>query len=119
MDELAAYTANPQHSRLREILEGLSSEPDTLLVFNHPFWGIENTRTPQQHRDCIAIFLQKYGYLVHALEVNGMRARRENEMVLQLAESVDIPVVAVGDHHGCEPNAVLNLTAATTFAEFV
>jgi hypothetical protein len=47
-----------------------------------------------------------------------MRSRKENQLVLQLAESVDMPVVAGGDRHGCEPNAVLNLTVATTFAEF-
>ncbi|MBV8515375.1 MAG: hypothetical protein JO260_08750 [Acidobacteria bacterium] len=118
MDELAAYTANPHQPRLREILHGLSNEPDTLLIFNHPFWDVENAGVPQQHRDCIAIFLQKYGHMIHALELNGMRSRKENKMVLELAETVDMPVVAGGDRHGCEPNATLNLSAATTFAEF-
>jgi hypothetical protein len=28
-------------------------------------------------------------------------------------------VVSGGDRHGCEPNATVNLTAATTFADFV
>jgi|SRR5579871_3331729 len=118
MDELARYTANPQQQRLREILHGLSSEPDTLLVFNHPFWDVEFAGAPQKHRDCIAIFLRKYGRMIHALELNGMRSRAENQLVLQLAESVNMPVVAGGDRHGCEPNAVLNLSAATSFAEF-
>ena len=119
MDELAKFTANPDRSRLRELLHGLSSEPDTLIVFNHPFWDIENFGSPQQHRDFIAVFLQKYGHVIHALEVNGMRPRVENEEVLELARSVDMPVVSGGDRHCCEPNAVLNLTAATTFGEFV
>ena len=118
MDDLAAFTADPQQPRLREILQGLSSDRDTLVVFNHPFWDVENAGTPQQHRDSIEIFLQKYGHMVHALEANGMRSRAENEAVLQLAETVDLPVISGGDRHGCEPNAVLNLTAATTFAEF-
>jgi hypothetical protein len=119
MDELAAFTANPDRSRLREILYELSSEPETLIVFNHPFWDIKNFGSPQEHRDFIAIFLQRYGHAIHALEVNGMRTRAENKAVLELAESVDMPVVSGGDRHGCEPNAVLNLTAATTFADFV
>ena len=91
MDELAAFTADPQQPLLREILHGLSSEPDTLLIFNHPFWDVENAGTSQQHRDSVAIFLQKYGHLIHALEINGMRSRVENETVLQLAETVDLP----------------------------
>jgi hypothetical protein len=119
MDELAAFTTNPDRSRLREILYRLSSEPETLIVFNHPFWDIKNFGSPQEHRDFIAIFLQRYGHAIHALEVNGMRPRAENNAVLELAETVDMPVVSGGDRHGCEPNAVLNLTTATTFADFV
>jgi hypothetical protein len=38
---------------------------------------------------------------------------------LKLGKAADLPVVSGGDRHGCEPNAVLNLTGATTFADFV
>jgi hypothetical protein len=74
---------------------------------------------PDQHRDSLAIFLQKYGHLLHGLELNGLRSRSENEEVLKLGKAADLPVVSGGDRHGCEPNAVLNLTSATTFADFV
>jgi hypothetical protein len=85
---------------------------------NHPYWDAESVG-PEQHRDSLAIFLQKYGHLLHALEVNGLRSRAENQQVLKLSETCDLPVVSGGDRHGCEPNAVLNLTAAATFADFV
>jgi hypothetical protein len=56
---------------------------------------------------------------LHAIELNGMRSRKENRAVLQLGKELDIPVVSGGDRHGLEPNAVLNVTAAGTFEEFV
>ena len=39
--------------------------------------------------------------------------------MLKLSKTTDLPVVSGGDRHGCEPNAVLNLSAAATFADFV
>jgi hypothetical protein len=87
-------------------------------VLNHPYWDAESVG-PEQHRYSLAIFLQKYGHLLHALELNGLRSRNENQHVLRLAETVDLPVVSGGDRHGCEPNSVLNLTEALTFAGFV
>jgi hypothetical protein len=36
-----------------------------------------------------------------------------------MARDINYPVVSGGDRHGREPNAVLNLTNAATFAEFV
>ena len=48
-----------------------------------------------------------------------MRSRRENREVVTLGNEVNLPVVAGGDRHGFEPNAVLNLTCAENFAEFV
>jgi hypothetical protein len=116
--ELARYTAKPNSQRLRELLNGLNAEPSTLTVLNHPYWDAESVG-PDQHRDSLAIFLQKYGHVLHALELNGLRSRSENEQVLKLAEMVDLPVVSGGDRHGCEPNAVLNLSEAVTFSGFV
>lgn len=118
MEELAIFTADPRPERVRDLLHDLNAEPSVLVIFNHPYWDAESVGS-EQHRDSLAIFLQKYGHLVHALELNGMRSRRENEQVLSLAERVDLPVVSGGDRHGCEPNATVNLTAATTFADFV
>jgi hypothetical protein len=118
MEEMARFTADPRPELIRQLLHDLNAEPSVLLVFNHPYWDIESSG-PEQHRDSLAIFLQKYGHLFHALEINGMRPRRENAQVLRLAGSVDLPIVSGGDRHGCEPNVVLNLTNATTFSDFV
>jgi hypothetical protein len=118
MEELARFTADPQTARVRQLLNELNAEPSVLLVLNHPYWDIESAG-PEQHRDSLAIFLQKYGHLLHALEINGMRSRRENAEVAGLAEAIDLPVISGGDRHGCEPNVLLNLTSATTFSDFV
>ncbi len=67
----------------------------------------------------VRTFLARYGQWIHALEVNGMRPWSENRLVLEMARSLNYPVVSGGDRHGCEPSALLNLTNATTFAEFV
>jgi hypothetical protein len=118
MEAVARFTASPRTDVLRQLLHELNAEPSVLLILNHPYWDAESVG-PDQHRDALAIFLQKYGHLLHGLELNGLRSRNENEQVLKLGKAVDLPVVSGGDRHGCEPNAVLNLTAATTFADFV
>jgi len=118
MNELARFTRDPVPQRIRPLLHELNVEPGVLAVLNHPYWDAESVGS-EQHRDALAIFLQKYGHFLHALEINGMRSRAENEQVVQLAEIVDLPVISGGDRHGCEPNATLNLTSAATFADFV
>ena len=37
---------------------------------------------------------------------------------MALAERWKLPVISGGDRHGCEPNGVINLTAARNFSEF-
>jgi uncharacterized protein YjiS (DUF1127 family) len=118
MRALAEYTAHPAAQVLRNLLHELNAEPQVLLVLNHPYWDAESTGA-DQHRDFLAIFLQKYGHLLHALEINGMRWRRENRQVLELSRLSDLPVISGGDRHGSEPNAVLNVTNAASFDEFV
>ncbi len=59
-----------------------------------------------------------YGTHIHALEINGLRSWNENLGVVSLGQQVGFPVVAGGDRHGFEPNAMINLTRATSFAEF-
>lgn len=56
--------------------------------------------------------------MIHALELNGLRSRSENDAVERLAAEWQKPLVGGGDRHGCEPNALTNLTAAKTFGEF-
>jgi hypothetical protein len=118
MKALAEYTAHPTGQVLRNLLHELNAEPQVLLVLNHPFWDAESTGA-DQHRDFLAIFLQKYGHLLHALEINGLRSRCENRQVLELSRLSDLPVISGGDRHGSEPNAVLNVTNAASFDEFV
>jgi hypothetical protein len=118
MEEFARFTATPRSEHLRQLLHDLNTEPAVLVVLNHPYWDVESSGR-EQHRDILAIFLQKYGHLLHALELNGFRSRAENLEVLKLTEVAELPAISGGDRHGCESNALLNLTAATSFAEFV
>lgn len=118
MAEFAQYTAQPSSKHLRELLYELNADPSILLVLNHPYWDAKSVG-PTQHLVSLTSFLQQFGPLVHALEINGLRSRRENLAVIKLAGETDLPVVSGGDRHGCEPNAVLNLTAAVEFGEFV
>jgi hypothetical protein len=118
MKALAEYTARPAGELLRTLLHELNVESNVLVVLNHPYWDAESTGA-EQHRDSLAIFLQKYGHLLHALEINSMRSRRENRQVLELGGLSDLPVISGGDRHCSEPNAVLNVTSAASFGDFV
>jgi len=118
MAEFASHTANPDPARLRKLLLDLQSLLAMLVVLNHPFWSAEGVDPKEQHVHVVR-FLQEHGNLIHALEINGLRSRAENRMVVELGETFDLPLISGGDRHGCEPNATLNLTAAGTFDEFV
>lgn len=118
MKRLASYTAHPNSDLLRQLLEKLSSDPTILIVLNHPYWDAEGIGSTQ-HRECLRKFLIEHRDMIHAVELNGMRSRRENREVLALAENTELPVISGGDRHGTECNATLNVTAATTFEEFV
>ena len=56
---------------------------------------------------------------LHAFELNAMRGSKENDAAMKLAERWQRPLISGGDRHGCEPSGALNLTRATSFAEFV
>jgi hypothetical protein len=62
--------------------------------------------------------LERYGWAIHALEYNGMRSRRENDAVVELARSVDKPVIGGGDSHLLLASSVLSVTGCGTFSEF-
>jgi hypothetical protein len=118
MGVLAGYTAVPSELKLAAIFEYLDQLRDTLVVLNHPLWEMEPIGAPAV-RDMVRTFLARYGRWIHALEINGMRPWAENQRALELANNLNYPIVSGGDRHGLEPCAMLNLTNARTFAEFV
>jgi hypothetical protein len=64
--------------------------------------------------------IERYGRVIHALEYNGMRQRRENDRVLELARHVRKPVVGGGDSHLLAPSSALCASpTATTYSEFI
>jgi hypothetical protein len=63
-------------------------------------------------------FIPRYRRYIHALEINGLRHWRENRDVIRLAKETGLPIISGGDRHGREPNATINLSSASTFAEF-
>lgn len=118
MAQCAAFTANPAEEHLPEVLAVLHDHPDTLIVLNHPLWDLAGIGRPR-HAHTVGGFLADLGMYIHALELGGLRTWEENQAVLQLAEGWNQLVIAGGDRHGCEPSAVLNLTNAESFTEFV
>jgi len=64
-------------------------------------------------------FLELAGERIHGLELNGLRHARENRIVAQLARETGHLLISGGDRHGLEPNAVINLSTAVNFRDFV
>jgi hypothetical protein len=117
MERMAEYTRNPGIQPLGEFLEELDADRSVLIVFNHPLWDMAGIG----HETTLASatrFLRMYGLRIHALEINGLRGWPENLGVVHLAQESGHPVVSGGDRHGLEPNATINLTRATNFAQF-
>ena len=117
-DALAAFTSTPTAGRLPELLEMLHSDADVLVVLNHPLWDLQGIGTAE-HAALLTAFVDAHAAHIHAIEINGYRAWRENLGAMQLAADCGLPVVSGGDRHGCVPNSLLNLTTATTFRGFV
>lgn len=118
MEALGDFTRNPEEPKLEGLLDWLTEDESTLLVLNHPYWD-EKGAGVARHAVVAELFLARYRRHLHALEVNGLRPWTENRRALRLGQKTSIPVVAGGDRHCLEPNAVLNLTNASTFDEFV
>lgn len=115
--DMYRYTAHPEPARLGELLETLDEREDILVVLNHPLWD-EAGIGAEHHRTAVAAFVSRHGKWIHALELNGLRSREENQETLELARVSKLPAISGGDRHGLEPNANLNLTQAASFAEF-
>jgi len=116
--QFASYTAQPQPRQLPGILEMLHSDPNILVVLNHPLWD-EKGIGRNNHRAALQELLHRCRRYIHALELNGLRTMRENRQVVAMAKELDISAVAGGDRHGVEPNAILNLSRAETLSGFI
>lgn len=118
MDQLQAFTASPDEIQLSDLMTMLHEIPDVLIVLNHPMWDLAHIGR-QRHEHTVGGFLADLGMFIHALELGGLRNWEENQRVLHLAEGWNQLVIAGGDRHAAEPSAVLNLTNAESFTEFV
>ena len=116
--ELAFFTANPDEEKLGRLLQMLNSMPDVLLILNHPLWD-EKGIGEENHRKVLHCLLERHARQFHGLELNGLRSWDENRQVIAAGRDANLPLVSGGDRHGREPNAILNLSRATTFAGFV
>lgn len=117
MERMKAFTAAPSAAELTSILAIVSADPATLIVFNHPLWD-EKGAGRLVHQAAALELLRTHGRYLHAVELNGLRPWAENRAALQLAREWGKPAISGGDRHAIEPNAMLNLTRAASFAEF-
>ncbi len=118
--QLLDYTFSKEpkgNAELTEVFSMLNALPEVLIVLNHPLWDIEIVGK-ERHKILLKNFIRKHGKWIHAFEVNGFRSWSENKAVMELAASLEMPLVTGGDRHGCQPNTVINLTDSKTFAEF-
>ena len=118
MNELALYTLEPKDSRFGELLSWLNNYTEVLVVLNHPLSDL-NALGIRPLKSLLMGFLSRYHEGIQALEINGYRSWGENRALIAMAEHFELPLISGGDRHGCAPNAILNLTNASTFSEFV
>jgi hypothetical protein len=100
--------------RYDELFETLAST-GCLVVLNHPLvsWGPGPENIP------IGNLLTRYGWAIHAFEINGMRREEENDRVLKLAREWRKPVVGGGDSHLLVASSVISLSQAASFRDFI
>ncbi len=118
--ELLDYThakGVPDNELLHGLFEMLNGFGEVLVVLNHPVWDIEMIGQ-QPHELILARFVAEHARWIHALEINGFRAWSENRAVIDLADSIGLPLVSGGDRHCCQSNTMINVTDAASFAEF-
>jgi predicted metal-dependent phosphoesterase TrpH len=110
----AQIQAAARGKRYDELFEILAAS-GCLVILNHPLiaWAPGTRTIPAMD------LLSRYGWAIHALEVNGMRSRKENNCVLELARQYRKPVVGGGDSHLLVPSSVISLSRAATFKDFI
>jgi hypothetical protein len=118
MAAMAEYTAAPQEPMLPAMLAEFACTPNVLIVLNHPVW-LEEGITEDDHSHALGRILGECIGGFDAFELNGTRGWKENAAVIELARAHQRPLISGGDRHACEPAACLNLTNASSFAEFV
>lgn len=117
-EELQAWRQTAGPRLLPDLLFQLAAIPGALIVFNHPLWDEDGVGAGLHERAAYE-FLGKFHPCIHAVELNGLRPWRENRRVLDFARATGKPLISGGDRHGTEPNAIVNMTHAKTFGEFV
>jgi hypothetical protein len=115
---MAVATAAPTSVQVSDLLAAMHAMDDTLIVLNHPF-SCEARVAQSEHVRLLGQFLEEFGGWMHAMELNGLQPASANMDTIRLAAERGLPVISGGDRHCCEPNANLNLTTATSFADFV
>jgi hypothetical protein len=118
IEELRAYTAQPDPQALKAILANINAFPESLVVLNHPL-SDQGRIGFEIHEPLVREFLEASTGLVHALEVNALQPWRINRRVTKIADNLGLPIISGGDRHGFEPNGAINLTNAKNFPEFV
>jgi predicted metal-dependent phosphoesterase TrpH len=110
----ARIQAAARAGRHDELFETLAAS-ECLVVLNHPLvaWAPGSETIPITH------LLTRYGWAIHALEVNGMRRREENDAVLELAQQWKKPVVGGGDSHLLVASSIISLSRAASFRDFI
>ena len=124
-DEIAGYlldythaTGMPDDDRLHELFALLNECDDVLIILNHPIWDIEMIGQ-QLHERVLERFLAAHAHSIHAIEINGFRAWHENEVAIDLANRLGLPIISGGDRHCMHSNTMINVSNARTFDEFV
>ena len=118
MAAMSTYTSAPNAAYLPELLSAFAAIPEVLIVLNHPFWLEEGLKRVDHDRALGRLLRECIGW-IHAFELNGTRAWKENEATMALARAYARPVISGGDRHACEPAACINLTNARSFSNFV
>jgi hypothetical protein len=115
---LVGFTHGEVECSLAELFAVLHKQREILLVLNHPFWDITEIGR-EQHLLVLRQFLHLHKDWIHALEYNAKRSLEENQRAIELSEQYGLPVVSGEDIHEAERGRIVNITASTSFSEFV